>query len=264
MQSKSPPSSRDLSDYGEQYLSPIYRFEKSMAMIRRRITIEEMRKFPHRHVLEIGCGMNPIFTEVEDFERMTVIEPTALFFSNAEKLRAKLAAHSPAGATDIEIINDTLENAAKTRHAGDFNFAFFVGVLHEVPDAEAAVGALRRLLPPGAVAHICVPNARSFHRLLGMEIGVTSSIYEKSSLQELLQQPRIFDFASLRKLVTKSGFSVINEWASFIKPFTHEQMAHLEDNGFLTPELLDGLVKMVKYIPDLGAEIHMNIRADKG
>lgn len=264
MSSKTTPISRDLNDYSEQYLGPRYKFEKQMAVIHRRVAIEEMRKFPHRRILEIGCGMNPIFTEVDDFERMTLLEPAAVFFNNAEKLQTELAARSPAGAAKIEIINDTLENTAEKWRGDKFDFVFFVNLLHEMPDADTAMLALRRLLPAGAVAHVSVPNARSFHRLLALEAGLISSPYEKSSLQKLMQQSRIFDSASLRKIVTKHGFSIINEWTSFIKPFTHEQMASLEEDGFLTPELLNGLVKMTKYIPDLGAEIHMNIRIDGG
>ena len=46
----------------------------------------------------------------------------------------------------------------------------------------------------------------------------------------------------------------------FIKLFNHEKMQRMIDIGILDSNILDGLNRMIKYMPDEGAEIYVNVK----
>lgn len=46
----------------------------------------------------------------------------------------------------------------------------------------------------------------------------------------------------------------------FVKPFTHAQMEQCLNNGVVGENVLDGLDKMIEFMPELGAEIYVNCR----
>lgn len=54
-----------------------------------------------------------------------------------------------------------------------------------------------------------------------------------------------------------AGLRVLERGSYFVKPFTHAQMEACLENGILSEKLLDGLDRMTKYMPELGAEIYV-------
>jgi hypothetical protein len=108
--------------------------------------------------------------------------------------------------------------------------------------------------------HVNVPNARSLHRLLALEMGLIGDVFERSANQRRLQQPRTFDLASLQAQVQACGFEVTDAGSYFVKPFTHAQMAQLRSCGLLDERMLDGLMGLEKHLPGLGSEIYVNCR----
>ena len=45
-----------------------------------------------------------------------------------------------------------------------------------------------------------------------------------------------------------------------IKTFTHSQIQRRKEEKIIDEEVLDGLVKMEKYLPGMGAEIYVNCK----
>jgi hypothetical protein len=105
-----------------------------------------------------------------------------------------------------------------------------------------------------------VPNARSFHRLLALELGLIRSVTETSTLGARLQRVSELDRASLSTLVEQAGFRILR-WSSYaLKPFTHAQMEQLVAASWCPPGLIDGLDRMVKYMPELGSEMSIEVK----
>lgn len=74
---------RDISDYKKQYLND-YDFEKYMVAYRRKNIVDVMSAHSHWNILEIGCGIEPLFMYLDnEFEKYTVIEPSDTFYNNA-------------------------------------------------------------------------------------------------------------------------------------------------------------------------------------
>ncbi len=240
---------RDLQDYTQQYRR--LPFEPIQAEYRRRLILQRIEAARPRRVLEVGCGEQPLFTDLPAIA-MTVVEPSTSF---ADQARALAGTRD-----DVQIVCSLLEEASV--ELGLFDGVVISSLLHEVPDPQALLRAARRFCAPGAWLHVNVPNANSLHRLLAVAMGLISSAGAPSQTQRTMQQQRTYDAASLRAVVTDAGFRVTESGSLFVKPFTHQQMQLLVDQGFMTKPLLDGLDRLSLQLPDIGSEIWCEARSD--
>lgn len=222
-------------------------FEDILREYRKAKTFEVFDRFRHGKILEIGSGPRPLFADVADFEKMVVIEPGESFFQQAKAL----ASSNP----KITMINNLFENVVDDLARESFDIIVIGGFLHEIDNPELFVRSLRKICGKNTVIHSFVPNARSFHRLLAFEMGIIGSVYQKSGNDQLFQRRVVFDTESYREMFTRNGFKVIEAGTYFVKPFTHDQMNKMLSGNVVDGKVMDGLNKMIKYMPDLGAEI---------
>jgi hypothetical protein len=222
-------------------------FENVIRKYRKKNLLKCMQKYPHGRFIEIGCGPDPLFNDITEFDKMIVIEPRIMFFE-----MAKLQADSN---PKIQIINDLIENIDGNLLEGTFDFIYIGGFLHEIDSPEMVLEVVRKICSLNTMLYTWVPNAKSFHRLLAYEMGIIDSIYQKSRHDELFQRQKVYDSTTFNKLLISNGFKVIESGSYFIKPFTHDQMDEILDQGIVDKNCIDGLEKMITYMPDLGAEL---------
>ena len=238
-------SSSGVANYECNYLD--LPFENILRDYRKRNLLEVFKNFPHKNFLEIGCGPSPMFMDFSDFDKMIVLEPGKMFFNMAiEQANAN---------PKILIINDLIENIKDKLKQESFEFIYIGGVLHEIDNPDIVLQAVREICSHDTVIYSFVPNARSFHRLLAYEMGLTGNIYQKSEHDKLFQRHNVYDIGLFNELLTKNGFRVIESGSYFIKPFTHDQMNRMLNLGIIDKSCLDGLSKMIQFLPDLGAEL---------
>ena len=246
--------SGNIEEYSQAYLADFNRYEREHAApMRRDITQREIGGCANKHILEVGCGMAPMFKDVDDFRQWTVVEPAAEFFHNAKQVKRD----HPLSAR-IHVVRGFFAEVAASLSPNDFDVILLSGLLHEVPSPHDMLRAAHHLAAPQTLVHGCVPNAHSFHRLLAVEMGLIDSVFQPSNAQQRLQQPRIYDTRSFRRLFRRAGFNILSAGTHVFKPFTHEQMSNLWHAGFLTPQMAEGLAKMSKHCPALGSEIFIN------
>lgn len=239
-----PAVQRDLVDYAEQYRA--LPFEPVQVAYRRRLVLARVAAHAPRRVLEIGCGEAPLFTDLPGIESV-VIEPTPAFASGARDL----AADRP----DVVVVEALAERVDPASVGGDFDLVVLSCVLHEVPDPQQLLAAARRFCAPGGRLHVNVPSARSLHRMLAVAMGLIPDPSTTSDTQRRMQQRGIYDAEALEAELRAAGFAVRERGGLFVKPFTHGQMQRLVDDGFLTPQLLDGLDALAGLLPELGSEL---------
>lgn len=218
--------------------------------------LEQIRKYRHRQILEISCGTRPLFKDFTDFEKLVIVEPSKVFFENA----AESLKDYPDFGSKVAFINDYFENAVEKLNTYYFDFVILSNVLQEIEDVSMFLKGLHKICQENTVVHIVVPNAKSFHRLLAFEMGIIDSIYQLSDRNILLQQQTVFDLKSLSELLTKNGFSIAETGSTFIKPFTHQQMQDMLGNQIINDQTLDGLYKMVQYMPEYGSELFVDCK----
>lgn len=244
---------RDVESYTEEYLKP--GFEDYQVKYRRQKVLEILERFAHRRILEIGCGMEPLFQYIDtkQYEKYMVVEPGGVFFQNALS-RAE-------GNEKIICINEYLGISEQIREFGA-DFIICSGLLHELEDQSDFLYQIHQACSPGTIVHLNVPNANSLHRILAMHMGMIQDLHELTERNVLYQQHSVYDLEGLEKFVTKCGFHVREKGSFFIKPFTHGQMYQMLDHAIIDEKVLDGLYELEEELPEFGSEIYVNMEAD--
>jgi len=241
---------RDISQYEKQYADAP--FEPWQVKYRKQRLLDSLRNHPHRTILEVGCGLDPLYLHMADFEQLVIVEPGDSFYA--------CAVEGALGQPKIHCVQGFLEEMTAELERHPFDFIVLSGLLQEVEDPRAILEAVHHLCSPETVVHVDVSNAHSFHRLLALEMGLIDSIYQKSDTQLRLQGHTTFDMDHLIQLTTSVGFKVLDQGSFFVKPFTHAQMDQLLKAGMLTERMLDGLYGMAKHLPELGSEIFLDVQ----
>ena len=244
--------SRDINKYEEEYLNSD--FECKMVEIRRKKVLEILNDFKPKRILEIGCGVEPIFKFYDTYSLYTVVEPSDHFFKTALREREGFKNR------DISIYHDFIENLIDELRSKTFDFILLSGLLHEVKDPKKFISDIIKLMNPGAILHVNVPNANSFHRVLAKESGLIKSEHELSDNNIRLQQNAVFDLEMLKILINEIGGEVVQEGSYFIKPFTHKQMQRLLVENIIDKRVINGFYEMTRHLPNMGAEIFVNVR----
>ena len=243
---------RDIKDYTKVYKQN--GFENIQVFYRRKKVLEIINKLKPKRILEIGCGMEPLFPFYSNYEKFVVIEPSKDFYENAIKLSDKN--------NKVTCINQCLDSEfiKNNQIVSDFDLIICSCLLHEIENTDSFLKAIHNLCNQDTVVHINVPNSHSFHRLLAKHIGLIKDEHQLSERNVLLQQQRVFDLSSLEKTLIEAGFYIIDKGSFFIKPFTHSQMEKLIESGICDDKMLDGFFSLTEDLPDFGSEIFVNCK----
>jgi len=244
---------RNIAKYTDDYNQP--NFEDYQVEFRRKKILEIIDKYKPQTILEIGCGMEPLFQFLNyKYEKYVIVEPSEVFYDNAVEKADK----------DKRIICH--KNYFGIDHI-EFNVEFDMiicsSLLHEMDRPQELLDAIRNICTGNTVVHINVPNANSFHRLLAKKMGLIKDEHEMSERNLLYQQHEVFDTASLTGLLAQTGFEVVESGGYFVKPFTHDQMYQMMKNNIIDENVLDGLYLMTEYLPDLASEIYINCKKEE-
>ena len=242
---------RDINDYTKSYQS--LPFENIQVQYRRKKVIELLDQYKHDSILEVGCGMEPLFQFYHDYQCMTIVEPSDIFCKNAREL-------SDTYDKKIYIVNGNVEKKTKELQNRHYDYIIISSLLHELEDPCRVLEEIGKLCIGDEVIHVNVPNAYSLHRILAYEAGLIPDLYAKSQQQKKMQQNSTFDLQSITELAEKAGFKVIAEGTYFPKVFTHGQMQTLMDMNILNERLLDGFYQMEKYLPQFGSELYVQLQ----
>ncbi len=169
------------------------------ASVRRRLLRRELRSIwpllaPPRRVLELGCGSGDLLQLVRELGNPNVvgIEPSA---AAADYARSRWG---------LDVVTGTLETAWLPSFS--FEVALAQHVLEHVPSPSATLAELRRVLHPGGVLVLWLPNADSWAARVwkGAWMGYDAPRHLYT-----------FDLRTLTALLKRQGFSVVavrHEW----------------------------------------------------
>jgi len=233
-------SKRDLLKYSKDFLN--LKFERVQERYRKKKVLEILNKYKPKKILEVGCGSDSLSNYYDG--EWVVVEPFCEF--------AK-------GVKNAKVIEGFFE---EVDIKDEFDFIVISGLLHEVEDVDKFLSKLNQIAR-NAVIHINVPNAKSFHKLLGVSMGEIDSIYDKTNTHIKLQQNMVFDMDGLVDLLQKHGFRIIDKGGYFIKPFSHSQMQKMLECGIINQKVLDGLYNL-KELEEFGSEIYVNVGVSDG
>jgi 2-polyprenyl-3-methyl-5-hydroxy-6-metoxy-1,4-benzoquinol methylase len=247
--------SRDLDRYADDYARD-YGFERWQVEYRRRAVLQHTAAQRSGCVLEVGCGLEPLFVAVPTTRRWHVVEPSAAFAASARE-HARMR-------PEVEVIDGfletSLESLVEARGREPFSLIVVSGVLQEVPDPTPFLGAIRALCTAETIVHINVPNAQSLHRTTAVAMGLLADVHQQSARGATLQQRVVYDAASLRHEVERAGFRVVDSGGILLKPFEHTRMLAAMDAGILTTAHLDAYAALGEQYPALASEIWVHLQ----
>ena len=244
---------RDITEYEERYSEDACGFEKYKVIYRRRKILEVIDQYQPETILEIGCGLEPLFCYEKD-RKFTIVEPSEKFYEWARRL-SRQSSH----VTCIRGFFEEAAGALQERNAV-YDMVVCSGLLHEVERPQSLLKAIKKVSSRKTVIHINVPNMYSMHRLLGVEMRILSDVFDKSEGNIRLQQHTNFDIQKLKTMVEENGMAVEEEGSYFVKPFSHQQMQEMMERQIIDESVLDGLYKLAEYMPQFGSEIYVNCR----
>jgi SAM-dependent methyltransferase len=245
----------DISRYSKEYLSEHnkdFSFESILSDVRRGKVVESLKKYSPSNIVEIGCGLVPIFCEYPYFKEYYLVEPSEEFINNAKNLAKNRQ--------NITLIQDYFENAYQKIRALKIDFIIASSLLHEVHDPEKLLTSIKDLCNPNTIVHINVPNVYSFHRLLAKEMGIIKDTFDISDTERKFQRSTRFDKKIFLDCIESSGFSILSFGTYFIKPFNNSQMEYLLTSEVADLKIIEGLNRMTKYLPEMGCEMFAEIR----
>ncbi len=240
---------RDLEKYEKDYNVP--NFEDYQIKYRKKKILSILRNYKPQRILEIGCGMEPLFPFVDwDYEKMVIVEPCEEFYKQAQNL---------INSNKIDSYNECFSCNDKMK-SYSFDFIICASLLHEVNDPLNFLKDIASVANKDTIVHINVPNAYSLHRLIAKGMGFIDDVHAMSDRNKIYQQNSVFDLESLKKLANDAGFDTLEEGSYFVKPFSHDQMYKMIQQGIIDEKVLDGLYSLEEYLPMYGSEIYLNLK----
>jgi len=100
--------------------------------------------------------------------------------------------------------------------------------------------SVKKWLTAEGVLIIGVPNAKSFHRLAAVQMGLLSSEYALNDRDKQLGHYRVYDFNLLIHDIEKAGFTVIHQGGVFLKFLSNKQIEE-----YLSPDIINAYFELV-------------------
>lgn len=176
--------------------------------------------FKGEHCLELGPATGYMTRLlVNDFESITAVEGSLTLleqmpdFPNVVKVHSLFEDFKPTTGYDTIIMNHVLEH---------------------IEEPEALLKQIKAWLNPGGVLILGVPNAKSFHRMAAVKMGMLTSEYQLNERDKELGHYRVYDFTQLRSHVNAAGYSIMAEGGIFLKFVSNAQIEQ-----FLSDSILD-------------------------
>lgn len=247
---------RDIADYALRYNEKS--FENYQVKYRRRSILEFIDKNMPQRILEIGCGLEPLFQYIgTQYDLHYIVEPSELFCDNAQKLaRTKCG-----GAKHIVVKQDYFEATDELKQQS-FDAVICAGLLQELEDPKKMLEDIKEVSTKETLVYFNVANSESVHRKLALVMGLIKDTTDLTERNQLFQQHSVFNMRTISETVNKCGFEILDIGTMFIKPFTHDQMYQMLNAGIINEEILDGLYLLGKEpeYAGLGSEIYMECR----
>jgi len=191
--------------------------------------------------LECGCStgvMTPML--LETVKSLDIVEGSAQYAKvTEEKFPGKLNMY-------VSLFEDFVPEK-------QYEAIVFAGVLHHIEKPIEILRIIKKWLTPGGRIYISVPNMTSFHRKLGVVMGLNSSVNDTSERNTFFEQPGRFDMQQLIATIEAAGFKLAHNESFFFKPFPHNIMNELN----LSDLMLTGLYEMGRQYPELACQLYL-------
>jgi 2-polyprenyl-3-methyl-5-hydroxy-6-metoxy-1,4-benzoquinol methylase len=204
---------------------------------RRRLVIPRIRG---KRILELGCAEGGMTRELgKHFQEVVAIDGSPRMIEKAK--------------SEIDLPNIRFECCLLEDFKEQTTFDAIVAacVFEHIENVVPVLRLARRLLVPGGMIHITVPNAGALNRRVGLAMGLLSRLDELHERDRRQGHYRVYTHEALRAHAEEAGFTVTYVAGNFLKPLSDAQMVDWDQ------KLLDAFFEVGRDLPDLCSEIYM-------
>lgn len=192
--------------------------------------------FKGKNCLELGPASGYMTRLlVNDFERVVAVEGAA---DLVEKI-----ADAPNLVKVCSLFQDFQTNEK-------FDTIILNHVLEHIADPIPLLKQILQWLAPGGKFIVGVPNAKSFHRMVAVKMGLLESIYSLNERDLQLGHERVYDMDLLKAHLADAGFTISHETGVFLKFLANGQI-----EKWFSQEMIQAFYELGKDFPELCAEI---------
>lgn len=172
---------------------------------------------------------------VKDFRQVTVVEGSKSLIDqipeveNLTKIHSLFEDFTPSEKFDTIIMNHVLEH---------------------IENPESLLTSIKSWLASNGVFILGVPNAKSFHRLAAVKMGLLDTEYQLNERDKALGHYRVYDMAILKKQTLNAEFKILETGGVFLKFLSNAQI-----ENFLSDSILDAYYELGKSFKENCAEI---------
>jgi 2-polyprenyl-3-methyl-5-hydroxy-6-metoxy-1,4-benzoquinol methylase len=128
-------------------------------------------------------------------------------------------------------------------------------ILEHVVDPEFIINKYKGYLKKNGIMFVAVPNAKSFHRLLGFHANLLEDIHQLGKGDLDFGHKRYYDLESISELISKVGLKIKTLKGIYFKPFTTQQIKTLK----LTKEVIDAMMIVGESIPEYCNSLYIEV-----
>jgi 2-polyprenyl-3-methyl-5-hydroxy-6-metoxy-1,4-benzoquinol methylase len=123
-------------------------------------------------------------------------------------------------------------------------------VLEHIAQPATVLKRIYNLLKPDGVFVVSVPNAKSIHRLVAVQMGLLVNEYEMNERDHELGHYRVYDLDILKSHLSEAGFKIDTCGGYFLKPLSNAQIEQ-----YWSQEMILGFYKVGEQFQQFCAEI---------
>ncbi|MGZ0076713.1 methyltransferase domain-containing protein [Methylomonas sp. YC3] len=201
---------------------------------------EKINKFfDGRNVLELGSDESSTSSILVRWsEKLTIVDVQNKFSRQVEKDRALKSACFIQAKWEEFVPNELYSDILLTDS------------LEHVEEPRLLLNIVSRWLADDGRLHVIVPNARSVHRLLGVEMGLISTPFELNSNDIDSGHQRVYDTNALKHDIKLAGLELLTLEGVQFKPMTDVQLSTFSE------QFQDALNKLSVHFNEYCAEIY--------